>query len=88
MQERQRGDSEKCSNQNNQAKGTGQLLTQHRERGAAPREQVMVITGLEGDQEPRRLRRAGSGWSRAGQPEGDVHMPDCLRAEAEMSACN
>lgn len=50
----------------------------------------MVIAGLEGDQEPSLPGLAGAGLGRAGpgRPEEDVHMPDCLRAGAEVSACN
>jgi len=55
----QRGDSEKCSNQINQAKGTGQLLTHNPESGAALGEQVIVIIKLEGDQRLRRIHHVG-----------------------------
>lgn len=43
---------------------------------------MIVIIKLEGDQEPRRLHHSRSGRS-VGRPEEDVHMPDCLRGEAE-----
>lgn len=55
-----RGDSEKCSNQNNQAKGTGQLLRTHLECGAALREQVIVIIKLEADRALRLTHHVGS----------------------------
>lgn len=55
-----RGDSEKCSNQNNQAKGTGQLLRTHLECGAALREQVIVIIKLEADHALRLTHHVGS----------------------------
>lgn len=48
----------------------------------------MVIAGLEGDQEPSLPGLAGAGPGWAGRPQEDVHMSDCLRAGAEVSACN